>query len=48
MNMMSTDSGYKAGARFTKYLMTILQISYNNSTITSNFLNILQKMQGFS
>ena len=48
MNMMSTDSGYKAGARFTKYLMTILQISYNNATITSNFLNILRMMLGFS
>jgi len=44
----------KSGARFTKYLTTILRLSYDNAKVTidlprtSNLRNILRKTQGFS
>jgi len=44
----------RTGARFTKYLTTILRLSYDNAKVTtdsrrtSNLQNILQKSQGFS
>jgi len=44
----------KAGARFTKYLMTILRLSYDNAKVmidlrrTSSLQNILRREQGFS
>jgi len=50
----STDLGPKTGARFTKYLTTILRLSYDNAKIAidlrrpSNLPNILQRIQGFS
>ena len=43
-----------SGARFTKYLTTILRLSYDNANVTidlrrtSNLQNILQRAQGFS
>jgi len=42
------------GARFTKYLTTVLRLSYDNAKVTidlrrtSNLQNILRKMQSFS
>jgi len=42
------------GARFTKYLTTILRLSYDNAKVTialrrtSNLQNILLRAQGFS
>ena len=44
----------RAGARFTKYLTTILRLSYDNAKVTidlrqtSNLQNILRRTQGFS
>ena len=44
----------KPGVRFTKYLTTILRLSYDNVTVTidlrrtSNLQNILRRTQGFS
>jgi len=43
-----------SGARFTKYLTTILRLSYDNAKVTidlrqaSNLQNILQRTRGFS
>ena len=43
----------KAGARFTKYLMTILRLSYDNAKVmidlrrTSSLQNILRREQAF-
>ena len=43
-----------AGARFTKYLTTILRLSYDNAKVTidlrrtSNLQNVLRRTQGFS
>jgi len=45
---------YSLGTRFTKYLMTVLQLSYDNAKVTielrrtSNLQNILRRTQGFS
>ena len=45
---------HSPGARFTKYLTTILQLSYDNAKVTinlrrtSNLRNILQWMESFS
>ena len=42
------------GARFTKYLTTILRLSYDNAKVTidlrrtSNLQNILRRAQGFA
>ena len=42
-----------SGARFTKYLTTILRLSYDNAKVTidlrqaSNLQNILQRTRGF-
>ena len=44
----------KTGAWFTKYLMTVLRLSYDNAKVTvdlrrmSNLQNILQRMEDFS
>jgi len=44
----------RLGARFTQYLLTVLQLSYDNDKVTidlwqtSNLQNIPQRMQGFS
>jgi len=46
--------GSRPGARFTKYLTTILRLSYDNAKVTinlrrtSNLQNILRRAQGFS
>jgi len=54
-NALSTlVSREKPGARFTKYLTTILRLSYDDAKVTidlrrtSNLQNILQRAQGFS
>ena len=45
---------YRPGARFTKYLTTILRLSYDNAKVTidlrrtSNLQNVLRRTQGFS
>jgi len=47
-------SGCASGARFTKYLTTILQLSYDNAKVTidlrrtSNLQNVLRRTRGFS
>ena len=47
-------SAYGPGTRFTKYLTTILRLSYDNAKVTidlrrtSNLQNILRRAQGFS
>jgi len=44
----------RPGAQFTKYLTTILRLSYDNAKVTidlrrtSNLQNILRRVQGFS
>ena len=44
----------RSAARFTKYLTTILRLSYDNAKVTidlrptSNLQNILRRAQGFS
>jgi len=48
---------YESWARFTKYLPTILRLSYDNAKVTidlrvirrtSNLQNVLRRAQGFS
>ena len=49
-----SDATQEPGARFTKYLTTILRLSYDNGKVTidlrrtSNLQNILRRAQGFS
>ena len=52
--LSSRPTDWKSGARFTKYLTTILRLSYDNAKVTidsrrtSNLQNILRRAQGFS
>ena len=45
---------YRSGVRFTKYLTTILRLSYDNAKVTidlrrtSNLQNIIRRAQGYS
>ena len=39
---------YSPGARFTKYLTTVLRLSYVNAKVTIDLENKLQRPQGFS
>ena len=47
-------NGQRSGARFTKYLRTILRLSYDNAKVTidlrrtSSLQNMLRRTQGFS
>jgi len=50
----TSNESKTAGTRFTKYLTTILRLSYDNAKVTidlrrtSNLQNILRRTQGFS
>jgi len=52
--MIAYSAQYISGARFTKYLTTILRLSYDNAEVTidlrrtCNLQNILQRMESFS
>jgi len=54
LGLGSYGFGFSPGARFTKYLTTILRLSYDNAEVTidlrrtSNLRNILRMAQGFS
>ena len=53
-NMLKSFETENSGARFTKYLTTILRLSYDNAKVTidlrraSNLQNILRRTQGLS